>query len=308
MFTVDFGYKGLSLSSRFPWGIGIVSFMAYPSMMRGEGDIPDFLKKIGEDPFFELVEVCALTDAQWSQAKPFLAGKAVARGLQPDLLMGKMDLNSRSAAERARAVHYVKREVDVAAARGISTVALCSGPDPGAPLRGEALEALVESLTEICGYAAGENVLILLENFDRDHDKRLLIGPTDEALQVIKRVRPKHGNIGLMWDLSHAPLLSEEPSVLKSAGDLLMHVHIGCAKETSGKRLDTHPVFYAPGAINAEADVAALLRQLWDMGYKGMVSFEVRPEEGQTSEGTINLAEAVLMDAYRLMLLEVLRG
>jgi hydroxypyruvate isomerase len=308
MFTIDFQYKGLNLSSRFPWKIGIVSFMAFPSMMKGEGDIPGFFKKIGSDPFFELFEVCALTEDRWNQIKPFLAGKFVARGLQPELLTRKLDLNSMDSMERAKAIDYVKEEIDIAARRGISNLALCSGPDPGEELRGKAHEILVKSLKEICGYAASRGVTILLENFDREYDKRLLIGPTEEALDVIRKVRSEHANIGLLWDLSHAPMLSEDPKVLRNAASLLSHVHIGCTKEFQGKLLDTHPVFYTPGAINTEVEVSSLLSELWNIGYKGMISFEVRPEEGQTSDGIIAQAKAALMDAYRLMLLQILKG
>lgn len=308
MFTLDFQYKGLSLSSRFPWKIGIVSFMAFPSMMRGEGDIPGFFKKLGSDPFFELLELCALTEAQWSQAKLFLAGKILARGLQPELLTRKLDLNAKDSEERAKAIDYVKVEIDTAVKRRIPTIALCSGPDPGEGFREEAKEILVKSLKEICGYAASKGATILLENFDREYDKRLLIGPTKEALDVIKRVRLDYGNIALMWDLSHAPMLSEDPKVLKDTVSLLGHIHIGCTKEDHGKLLDTHPVFHTPGAINTEVELSSLLLQLWGMDYKGMISFEVRPEEHQTSEGVIAQAKAVLMDAYRLMLLEILKG
>ncbi|MEM2904673.1 MAG: sugar phosphate isomerase/epimerase family protein [Candidatus Bathyarchaeia archaeon] len=307
MFTVDVVHKGLRLSSRFPWPIGIVSFMAYPSLMRGEGDIVGSLRAIGEDPFFDGVEVAQLTDEQWTQATEFLAEKKVARGLQPDLLTGEMDLNSADNDARRRAVDYVKREITVASSRGIRTVALCSGPDPGVARRRLAKKVLARSLEEICEAAKGKDVEVLLETFDVEHDKKLLIGPMEEALDIVGFVRERYRNLGILWDLSHAPMLKEGPQVLRKARDALMHVHIGCAKETEAGLKDTHPAFYSKGAVNAVEEVATLIRTLLDIGYNGMVSFEVRPEEGQTSEAAIGCSKAALISAYSKVVVESLR-
>lgn len=298
MFTVDLVHKGLRLSSRFPWTVGIVSFMAFPSLMKGEGNVVGSLKQIADDPYFDGLEICQLTDEQWEKSKGFLAGKKVARGLQPDLLTGKIDLNSTEPEIRRKAVDYVKREIGVAASRGIRTVAVCSGPDPGTERRRLAKKVLARSLEEICATAKGRGVEVLLEPFDVEHDKRLLVGPFDEALELVEFVRERHDNVGLLWDLSHAPMLKEVPEVVEAAGNALMHVHIGCAKETGSGMKDTHPVFYTKGAVNSVEDIARLIRTLLKMQYGRMVSFEVRPEEGQTSEAVIACSKAVLMSAY----------
>ena len=307
MFTVDFFYRGLPISSRFPWKIGIVSFMAYPSMMRGEGDIVDYIKTIAEDPFFDGVEVCALTDYQWGLVEPLLKGRVV-RCLQPDILMKRLNLNSLDNEVRREAVGYVKKEVEVAAGRGVRMVALCSGPDLGVERRDEAKSLLIESLSEVCRYAADRDVNILIESFDREHDKKLLIGPVDEAIDIIREVRRYGGrNMGLLWDLSHAPMLNEKPGDLRKAQEVLMHIHIGCAKEVEGRYLDTHPPFFIKGAVNKVEDVASLLKVLLELGYSKMVSFEVKPEAYQTSEEVINGVKGVLMTAYRKVVLEALQ-
>ena len=306
MFAVFLSHKGLKLSAVFPWKTGIVSFMAYPSMMKGEGDVCGYLRTLAEDSFFEGVEVCNLTDAQWNSVKPLLAEKTVGRGLQPDLLMGKLDINALEEEARQKAVNYVIREVDIAAKRGIQTVALCSGPDPGVDKRGQAKELLIDSLNLICDKAARLNVTILIEPFDRDYDKKLLIGPLDEAVDIVDNVRRRYENIGVLWDLSHAPMLNEAPEVLEKARDFLTHVHIGCAKRVGDKYVDSHPTFYTEGAVNTVNDVKTLLKTLYNIGYRRMVSFEVRPEERQTSEATINCAKGVLVSAYQKMVSEVL--
>jgi len=307
MFTVDVVHKGLRLSSRFPWPIGIVSFMAFPQLMKTEGDVVGCLRAIAEDPFFDGMEVAQLTDEQWAEAREFLAGKKVARGLQPDLLSAKLDLNSADSDARRKAVDYVKKEMALAAGRGIKTVAICSGPDPGPSRRRLAKKILVRSLEEICEVAKGRDMEVLLEPFDVEHDKRLLIGPLDEALEIVGFVRERFGNLGILWDLSHAPMLKEEPQILGKAKETLMHVHVGCAKETESGLKDTHPVFYSKGAVNAVEELAALITTLIEIGYNRMISFEVRPEEGQTSEAAIACSKAALMAAYSKVVVDSLR-
>lgn len=306
MFTVDVPFKGLVFSSSFPWKIGIVSFMAYPDMMAGKGDIVNNIRAIVEDPFFDGVEVCELTEEQWTAAKSLIGSKIVARGMQPDVLSGKINLNSTDNEVRTKAIELVKKEIDLASRRGIRRLGVCSGPDPGPEGRSEEKALLAESLEEICKYAAERGVGIFLENFDRDWDRKLLMGPTAESVDVVERVRRNCSNLSIMWDLSHAPLLGETPEVLDSARDVLGHIHIGCAKKVGEKYLDTHPVFYREGAANGVEEVASLLKKLLEIDYNGMISFEVRPEGAQTARGVIVTSKGVLISAYSKVVSELL--
>ncbi len=306
MFSVDLKVKGLLFSSRFPWKVGIVSFMAYPEMMAGKGDVVGNIKTLAEDPFFDGVEVCRLTEEQWREIKKFMDGKIVARGMQPDILTRKINLNSSESNIRSEAVNLVKREVERAASMGINRLAVCSGPDPGSERRGEEKELLIDSLSDICGYASKRGIEIFLEAFDRDWDKKLLIGPLSEAADVVRKVRKEHDNISLMWDLSHAPMLDEKPWMLEEVKDVLGHIHIGCAKKVGDRYIDSHPVFYTAGAVNGIGEVAELLRTLLKIDYKGMVSFEVKPEDDQTAEGIIATAKGVLISAYTIVAGEML--
>jgi hypothetical protein len=44
---------------------------------------------------------------------------------------------------------------------------------------------------------------ITLETFDRSVEKKSLIGPSQEALEISKAVRSKFSDIGLMYDMGH---------------------------------------------------------------------------------------------------------
>jgi sugar phosphate isomerase/epimerase len=307
MFSIDFRSNGLHLSVEFPWKVGIVSFMAFPSMTKGPEELYESARVIADDPFFDSIEIPLVQDSYWDRLNKMLEGKEVARGCQPDLLTKKLDLNSFEESRRLEAVSYIKRQVEECSRRGLKKLAICSGPDPGKERREEAKKLLVKSLKEICSHASSMNVRILLETFDRDWDKKLLIGPLNEAIDVLETVRREEKNIGLMWDLSHAPLLKEKPDDLRGAAKVLEHIHIGCAKQLDDKMLDSHPVFYTKGAINTAHDVAALLQTLFEIRYGGIVAFEVKPEEQQTSQQVLDTSKGTLMSAFQEMISKTLK-
>jgi len=292
-------HRNLSLSGKFPWKISIVSFMAYPKMTQEEGDIAGDLLRILDDSFFDAVEIASIGSADWERVKRYVGQKTFVRGLQPDILTNKWDLNALDASKRREAVGRIKSEIDLVSGRGIRMIGICSGPDPGIHKRREATENLVQSLIAICRHASQKEVRVALETFDRDYDKKLLIGPLSEAIGVVSKVKEHCDNIGLMWDLSHAPMLKETPADLKRAADILAHIHVGCSKKTDGALMDTHPGFYTKGAVNSESDVASLLQALLEIDYRGMVGFEVKPEPHQTSEEVVSTAKGVLVSAYQ---------
>ena len=93
-FAVNLRYKGLRLSSEFPSKISIVSFMAYPAMTQEKGDVKGDLLKILDDSFFDAVEVPSIGPADWDRVKRYVSEKTFVRGLQPDILTNKLDLNA----------------------------------------------------------------------------------------------------------------------------------------------------------------------------------------------------------------------
>ena len=133
-----------------------------------------------------------------------------------------------------------------------------SGSGPSS--REAAKEQLVESLNELCAYArklAKEPIIITLENYDRDIDKRFLLGPTSEAVEVARRVLKEHPNFGLTIDQSHLYQLGEDPAcVLPEAMDVIVHIHLAnCSLDRELPWFgDQHPRFRIAGSKLGEGN------------------------------------------------------
>ncbi|QOJ79518.1 sugar phosphate isomerase/epimerase [Infirmifilum lucidum] len=286
----------------FPWRISIVAFMANPLLIKDDAQAArETVEVLAKDPFFDVVELNLLGDEAWRSVEPLLksSGLEVAAGLQPMTLAQGFNPSSVNEDERRRAVEALSQAIKTAASRGVRRVAFSSGADPGSGNREAAKDSLVKSLRELAGLGSKLGVEVILETFDRDWDKRQLIGPIREAVEVVSEVRQSFENVGLLWDLSHAPMLGEKPADLKLAKGLLSHIHIGCAKKLpDGKLVDWHPGFYRPGAVNGVEDVSDLLKVLAEIEYSGAVGFEVKPEEGQFWREVVESAKGVLYTAF----------
>ena len=212
--------------------IGIVHFMAYKACIGGEGPIVETLEKIATDPYFQVVEVTHMKDAKVrAQARDLLksAHMDVAFGAQPILLVNQLNINSPDAGHRKTAIDALKAGIDQAEELGAPGCALLSGTDPGDEAREEGLDLLVDSLNQLCDYAASKSMDIVLETFDRlPFGKNCIIGPNALAVEVSNRVRRQYPNFGLMLDLSHFPLQGESTAYsLNIARDHIVHMHIG---------------------------------------------------------------------------------
>ncbi|MCW4020929.1 MAG: sugar phosphate isomerase/epimerase, partial [Candidatus Bathyarchaeota archaeon] len=119
-----------------------------------------------------------------------------------------------------------------------------------------------------------------------------------------------YDNVGLTVDLSHLPLLYETPQqAFTAAKPYLEHVHIGnCVVKDASHPLygDQHPRFGVSGGENSVEELAEFLRVLKDVGYFNkktatrlpVVSFEVKPAAGESSEVLIANSKRVLMEAW----------
>jgi sugar phosphate isomerase/epimerase len=285
--------------------VGIVQFMAFP-----DANLVDSIREIAEDEFFGAIEIAAVPDdAREEVAKLLTASKLIVGYAGQGKLLGeKLDLNSPSPQQREAAVAGIKASVDEAYTLGAKALAVLSGPAPAVEKREKAKELLVDSLGQICAHAKSKGKIgIVLETFDRDIDKKSLIGPTEEAVKVAKEVRRQYANFGLMIDLSHLPLLGESSDLaVKTAKDYLVHAHIGtCVLKDKNHPAygDKHPRFGVTGGVNDVAEVTSFLKALMEIGYIGegkqnVVAFEVKPMSGESAEVVIANAKRTLMEAW----------
>jgi sugar phosphate isomerase/epimerase len=277
--------------------LGIVHFMAFPQCMKGDGPIGETIERIAYDDFFEAIEFAWIKDDSVRARVRDLLASARLTGIycaHPRLLTQKLDLNSLDAAERRKAVDEMKRAVDEAKFLGCHDFAFLSGKRPDPARLDDYKKAFVESCWEICEYAAP--MRIHLETFDFDVDKCCLVGPSDLAREVALKVRRRCANFGLLLDLSHIPIQHEKPSVaLATVGELLTAAHVGnayLADKSNPVYGDNHPRFGYPGGCNDVAELTDFLAQLFKIGYlapgkRPVVSFEVKPMPGESSDAVI---------------------
>ena len=294
--------------------VGLIHPMAYPEVIKGEGPILETLKKILDDEYFGAVEVTWIKDpAVRAEAAKMLrnAHVDVVFAGQPPLLTQKLDINAPDEAERKKAIDQCKDSVDQAYELGAKILALLSGPMPADGDKKAATDRLVDSLIQICKYAASKGGLVVsLETFDYDIDKKCLVGPTVEAVELAKRVKAECPNFGLTVDLSHQPMLNETiKHMVSTAAPYLVHAHIGNAvlSDTSTPAYgDQHPAFGCASGENDVREVVEFFRELVNIGYfkkslptsMPVVSFEVKPLPGEDSDIVVAGAKRVLNEAW----------
>ncbi|MCF8034738.1 MAG: sugar phosphate isomerase/epimerase [Desulfarculaceae bacterium] len=290
--------------------MGIVHFMAYPQLGGGEGPWAETAARIGRDPFFTAIEITHIADpAERERVRDLcrLAKLSVGFGAHPPILGGGLDINSLDEDERLAAVARLEELIDEAVFMEAESFVVLSGKDPGEDKRDEGVEALVDSLGRLCAYSARlGGPPVIAEVFDCDIDKCCLLGPAPLAARVAEMVKAKHDNFGLLVDLSHIPLLGESPiQALEPVAPYLMAAHLGNAVTVEGMPGygDYHPIFGTPGSANDVPEMVEFLRVLQDIGFldgikRPMVSFEIKPMEGQDPELVIANAQRVMNLAW----------
>jgi len=288
--------------------LSLVHFAAFPECASGEGPILDTIDRVTDDDFFDALEVGRINDDQVRKevARRIRASHMqVVFGAQPIILGGKLNLNSLDSAERNNAVEILSRFVDQAAEIGCQRFVLLSGPNPAVKDQTAATDALVQAIGSLCLCGKGKGVSIALETFDRDVEKKALIGPVNEAAALARVLRSNFPDFGLLYDMGHMPLLEETPVIaLKVLKSYLVHVHVGNCVKRSGMASygDQHPRFGFPGGENDVTELVDFIRALFHVGYLSRrnrgamlpwVGFEIRPQPGETSKLVIaNLKRA----------------
>lgn len=202
------------------------------------------------------------------------------------LIEEKIDISSLDEINRKRSTRRIIETLNEAAHCGAQKVGLISGDDPGAPLRSDAYKATYQSLCEICDAAQMYNISIIIEPLDRQAHKNKLVGPTTEAVDLIKSIKPFYSNIGLSWDTAHAALCEED--ILGSMGIASKHItqlHLANAVLDKNDKMfgDHHMAMGYPGFLTKEKAVQ-VFRKAIDISFFGKnkpcVSIETRTING----------------------------
>ena len=289
---------------------GIIAFMAYPAIIRGEGDIEGAIRKIALDPYFDAIEITWINDPDVRARTRKILDQShltVVYGAQPRLLTTGLNINHLDSAQNAEALQTLKQGIDEAYEMGASGFAFLSGKYEE-ETREKAYEILLNNTGALCEYAASLGTMpVNLEVFDYDVDKKSLIGPADLALRFAQDMRKRHKNFGLLVDLSHVPLLHEtiRQSIIP-VKDYITHVHIGnavCGDPSHLAYGDAHPRFGFPNGSNDVEELTEFLRVLLEIGYLNtknppIVSFEVKPVGDEDPDIIIANGKRVLDTAW----------
>lgn len=289
---------------------GLIHYMAYPDVMKGEGNIVETVKRVACDDYFSAIEITWIKDlAVRKEVKKIIETSriAVAYGSQPRMLTTGMNINDLNAEKRKQALSSLKQGIDEAYEIGAVGFSFLSGKYEE-ETKEQSYQALVDSTKELCEYAMSKGSMpVTLEVFDYDIDKKSIIGPADLANRYAKEITREYKNFGLLVDLSHIPMLHEtcEESLLPNQ-EYITHAHMGntVIKDASLEAYgDTHPRFGFPNSENDVDELVEYLRVLFKIGYLNkenphILSMEVKPWKDEDPELIIASSKRTLNEAW----------
>ncbi len=293
--------------------VGLISFMAYPSSLRGtDENVLALLKKTAVDDYFDAIEVTWIKDdALRAQAASMLKSShlTVCYGAQPRLLTTGLNANDIDEAGRQAAEATLMEAIDEAEQLGSKGIAFLSGKW-AEETKDQAYAQLLKTTRNLCAYAKTKGMMVELEVFDYDIAKKSLIGPAPYAAKFAADMRMTCDNFGLMIDLSHIPMTYESGEfVVRTLRPYLTHFHIGntvCRNPQAEGYGDEHQRFGFPGSSNDTKEVLDFLRVLKNEGFFNaenpyVLSFEVKPWKDEDPDLVVANAKRVLNRAWALL-------
>lgn len=276
------------------------------------------LYRILSDPFFTAVEVSYTPDpeiVEMTRKYAALSGVQVTFNGGDAVRRLNMDLSSKNPEKRQESVENGKQLVDQCYQERALIMHVVTGKYTTEEEKEEMLQSFEKSLEELCQYAKEKatdyTLMISVETGDRYFDRHYLLGPTNEALAVIHKVKEKYENIGILLDQSHFPVMQEDPhKALWQAKDDLTHVHIGNSYVRDREKPyfgDKHLPFGVSDSEIGVDELAEFLTTLHRIGFfdrpkatkKPLVSFEVGPFSGEPEELVIANIKRVFTEAWR---------
>lgn len=293
--------------------VGLIGFMAYPSMLRGEDPgAPALIKRIACDDYFDAVEVTWIKDEdKRAEIKKILdsAHMQVCYGAQPRLLTTGLNANHIDEARRQEAEDTLMQALDEAKDLGAAGIAFLSGKYEE-ETRERSYAQLLKTTRRLCDYAKTLDMSVELEVFDFDIAKASLIGPAPLAARFAADMRTTHNNFGLLIDLSHIPMTYESPEfVVRTLRPYITHIHIGntvCKDPAAEGYGDEHQRFGFPGGANDTEQLLGFLRVLKAEGFMNsekpyVLSFEVKPWKDEDPDLVVANAKRTLNRAWALL-------
>jgi len=300
--------------------LGLVHFNAYPKCLKGEGPIRETIQRVAEDDFFTAIDITWIkSDEVRREVQNILktSHMEIIFSAGPPIGITNINPNALDENERKKAVGFMKPLIDQAYFLNAKLFPLVTGPDPGRAYREKARDQLTKSMAELCAYAQrkgetnGYTLMIELEPSDREIDRKALIGPTAEAVEIAKSVQKMgHENFGLNVDGAHLLLMGETPEyALKTAAGYIGHIHIGnsVVKDINNPAYgDQHPRFGIEGGENDVPQVTEFIKQIRETGFLDsevvtslpVVSLELKTRPGENPEVTIANGKRVFREAW----------
>lgn len=288
--------------------VGTIQWMSHPP---ANYDLADSVKEFACDDFFDAIEVGKMPDdATRDKVKEILAQShmKVCYGAQPRLLGPKLNPNHLEEAERQKAEATLLEAVDEAEYLGARGIAFLSGNwEEGT--KEESYAQLLKTTRKVCDYAATKGMMVELEVFDFDMDKRALIGPAPLAARFAADMRTSHSNFGLLIDLSHFPTTYETSEfVVRTLRPYITHLHFGNAvvQEGCDGYGDLHPCFGYPNSANDTEQLLDYFHVLKAEGFFNaenplVLSMEVLPRPGQDGDIVLANTKRVVNRAWALL-------
>ncbi|MDR1541899.1 MAG: sugar phosphate isomerase/epimerase [Clostridiales bacterium] len=293
--------------------LGLIAFMAYPSMMKGEDpNTLEHLKKIACDDYFDAVEVTWIKDeAMRKNAAKLLeiSHIDVCYGAQPRLLTTGLNPNHLEEAERIKAEESLIEAINEAEELGAGGIAFLAGKYED-DSKEKSYSQLMKTTKRLCDCAKAKGMSVELEVFDFDIEKKSLIGPAPYAAKFAADMRSYTNNFGLLIDLSHIPMTYETPEfVVRTLRPYITHLHMGntvCKDASAEGYGDQHQRFGFPGSSNDTPELLEFLRTLKAEGFMNpekpmTLSFEVKPWKDEDPDAVVANAKRVLNRAWALL-------
>jgi len=292
--------------------VGTIHFMSYPETMKGEGDIIGTLRKVLSDDFYSAVEVTWMKDPKVrAEAAKLIreSGIKVCYGAQPRLLTTGLNPNAIDENDRKLAEDTLIEAIDEAEELGASGIAFLSGKYDD-DKKDIAYSQLLKTTKNLCDYAAKKNMMVELEVFDFDIDKKSLIGPAPYSATFAADMRNYCSNFGLVVDLSHFPLTYEDSRfVITTLKPYITHLHFGNAVADDPNHAaygDMHPRFGFPNSANTIEDLKDFLAILKEEGFfraddPMVLSFEVKPWADEDPDMIVANTKRALNRAWAML-------